>query len=93
MNDYREQIVRRLTEYLRRTTGETVAPDVLLLESGTLDSMAAVLFVAHVEEEFDIDIPMAHLMEGVLESVDRAALYLTTRAAPITPTTPTSAHD
>lgn len=74
-------LIEELTSYVTSQTGEAVAPDTPLMESGILDSMAMVFFVSHVEETYDLELSAEELSEGVVRSVREAATFIARRLA------------
>lgn len=66
--DQREEILRRLTDYVRRellgeegTAGTELRPDSPLLEWGILNSLNTTRLVAFLRTELAVDVPPTHI--------------------------------
>jgi len=55
------------------------APDTDLIESGTIDSLAFVELIAHMEEEFSIRIPLDEVDLNHFRSITRIGEFIRTR--------------
>ena len=61
----------KIREYIQKeiANGREVSPDESLLAAGVLDSLAVVKLVAHIEDEFDVEIPDSDFDPDNFESV------------------------
>jgi acyl carrier protein len=76
-----DELVAELTAYVTSQTGDVVTPDTPLMESGILDSMGMVFFVAHVEEIYQLELSAEDLSRGVVSSIREAAGFVAAASA------------
>jgi acyl carrier protein len=81
-----DDLVGELTAYVASETGDVVTPDTPLMESGILDSMGMVFFVAHVEETYELELSADDLSRGVVSSIRKAADFVAAASAAADPT-------
>ena len=77
MNHLRE----RLLDYIEEKHGRRPADNEVLVSGGVFDSLGYVLFVAFIENTFEIDIPAEDLNEGNFRDLDSVVAYLEPRLA------------
>jgi acyl carrier protein len=71
----------RLLDFIDEKHGRRPADDEILLAGGVFDSLGYVLFVAFIENEFDIDIPAGDLNEANFRDLGSVLAYLNGRLA------------
>ncbi len=74
-------IIERIKPLVEEITFKSVTPDEPLYTSNLIDSMGTVDLAMMLEEEFNIKIDTRDIIESNFDSLEKLAVYITTRIA------------
>lgn len=70
-----------LTKFLPGESEETLTDDLVLVESGILDSMAIIYLVSYIENEFEFDMEVKDIVGENFNTIDSITNLIERRSA------------